>query len=149
MRCIEIAIALSSYLAASAAYPQAPKAGSGGGAPKAASGAPGPPIKAECSPVHFIIARGSNEPQGPGTTKTLADAVAKEIPGVTTEGVVYPARLNFSNILDYLPSSGDGAKAGVSQITQYVKACPQSKVVVAGLSQVRRRVALVGIKALD
>jgi hypothetical protein len=135
MRSQQIGIALFSYLATSAAFPQAPKAAS--------------PIKAECSPVHFIIARGSNEPQGPGTTKMLADAVAKEIPGVTTEGIVYPARLNFSNILNYLPSSGDGVKAGVNQITQYVKACPQSKVVVAGLSQVRGITACITIRALD
>ena len=104
---------------------------SGGGATEKKPGA------SECSPVHFIIGRGSCEPPGAGGLSSLANAIGKEIPGVTMEGVEYAAGLNFSNLLSYVSSSSQGATAGRNQITQYVRRCPQSKIVVTGVSQVR------------
>jgi cutinase len=107
------------------------------GAPKSTSPAGAAAPKQECSPVHFVIGRGSCEPPGPGTLRSLADSVGKEIPGITLEGIDYPAELNFSNLLGYVSSSSAGATAGKNQITRYAKNCPKSKIVVTGVSQVR------------
>jgi hypothetical protein len=117
------------------------------GLPKGISGCPTQPSKtagpgggsapkSECSAVHFVIGRGSCEPPGVGSLRSLADAVGKEIPGITLEGIQYPAELNFSNLLGYVSSSAAGATAGRNQITQYAKSCPKAKIVVTGVSQV-------------
>jgi hypothetical protein len=114
--------------------PAASAASSAGGV-----GGPASATKPECSDVHFIIGRGSCEPPGPGMLRTLAATIGKQVAGVTVEGIDYPASLNFSNLLGYVSSSTSGASAGVRQITQYSKACPKSKIVVMGVSQVSKK----------
>jgi Cutinase len=145
MRSIKITVVLLSCVTAILAQGGAgglgnlPKGMSGcqGQSPNAPSGGEASSKKQECSAVHFIIGRGSCEPPGTGSLRRLADVVGKEIPGITSEGIEYPASLNFSNLLGYVSSSSTGATAGKNQITQYSKRCPNTKIVVTGISQVR------------
>jgi acetylxylan esterase len=91
----------------------------------------------QCSKVHFVVARGSGEPQGVGMLRSFINSVAEAVPGVTSEAIVYPAQLDFNNLLGYVSSERSGVTAGKNQVTAYVKRCPKSKIVVAGVSQVR------------
>ncbi|GAA5911605.1 hypothetical protein JCM8208_005689 [Rhodotorula glutinis] len=45
------------------------------------------------SAVHIIVARGSNEAQGEGVLGQIATMVKSQLPGSTSEGIVYPATL--------------------------------------------------------
>jgi Cutinase len=160
MRSIKIVVTLLSCITAILAQgnaggpPSSPKgtapkgtAGGLGGLPKGMPGcgsqSPSTPSggeasgRQECSDVHFVIGRGSCEPPGAGSLRRLADAVGKEIPRITLEGIDYPASLNFSNLLGYVSSSSTGATSGKNQITAYAKRCPKTKIVVTGISQVR------------
>jgi acetylxylan esterase len=93
--------------------------------------------QAPCAKVHFVVARGSGEPQGEGFLRSLVSAVNGTFPGaVTSEAVVYPAQLNFSNIISYVTSESTGVTAAKNQLTAFVKKCPQTKLVVTGVSQV-------------
>jgi hypothetical protein len=74
--------------------------------------------------------------------RSLVNSVAQAVPGVTSEAIVYPAQLDFNNLLSYVSSERSGVSAGKSQITAYVKRCPKSKIVVTGVSQVRPSVDL-------
>jgi acetylxylan esterase len=102
-----------------------------------------------CSQVHFVVARGSGEPQGVGTLRTLVNSVSQAVPGVTSEAIVYPAQLDFNNLLSYVSSESSGVKAGKNQITAYVRRCPKTKIVVTGVSQVRNRTPILYLKTLD
>jgi len=67
--------------------------------------------------------------------RTLINSVAQTVPGVTSEGIVYPAQLDFNNLLSYVSSERTGVTAGKNQLTAYVRRCPKSKIVVTGVSQ--------------
>jgi len=69
--------------------------------------------------------------------RSFINSVAEAVPGVTSEAIVYPAQLDFNNLLGYVSSERSGVTAGKNQVTAYVKRCPKSKIVVAGVSQVR------------
>ena len=145
MRPIQIIVVLLSCVTGILAQGGAGGAGGIAGLPKGMPGCSNTPAKGpgggesrqtECSAVHFVIGRGSCEPPGTGALNKLAELVGKEIPGVTSEGIEYPAALNFSNLLGYVSSSSTGATAGKNQITAYSKRCSKSKIVVTGISQV-------------
>jgi acetylxylan esterase len=84
-----------------------------------------------CAPVHILVARGSQEPEGEGATGRLATQVKKDIPGATSEAINYPAKLS-----PYPQSEAQGVQACKDQMTAYAKKCPNSKLVLMGYSQV-------------
>ena len=89
--------------------------------------------QAGCSPVHLLVARGSNEWPGPGfELQGLANSIVWSRPGVTYESIDYPALFNESL---YAGSVRDGTNAVKNQLTAYVQRCPGSKVVLLGYSQ--------------
>ncbi len=81
----------------------------------------------------MIVARGSNEPAGVGRIGVVAGNVSQLIPGSTIEPLDYPA--SYDN---YLPSEVDGLAAMTTQITNYVKKCPNGKIALVGWSQVKK-----------
>ncbi|KAF7551382.1 hypothetical protein G7Z17_g5062 [Cylindrodendrum hubeiense] len=84
----------------------------------------------DCKDVHVFLARGNNEPY-PGRQGTLATAICKGLDSCDYEDI------KFYNPLEsiYCDSVFEGAANGISQITAYNKACPNSKLVVSGYSQ--------------
>lgn len=91
---------------------------------------------AECvSGLHMIVARGTGEPEGTGSTGYLAKQVASRIKGSDIEGLDYPATMTDP---DYITSVGEGSDEMRETVREYVKACPDTKVAVMGYSQVRR-----------
>jgi hypothetical protein len=84
-----------------------------------------------CAPVHILVARGSAEPEGEGSTGRLSTTLKRSIPGATSEAINYPAKLS-----PYPQSEAQGVQACKNQMTAYAKRCPQSKVVLMGYSQV-------------
>jgi len=84
-----------------------------------------------CAPIHIIAARASTEDPGAGVIGSLATFIQNDRPGTTLETVDYPATLT-----DYAASSASGTAALKIQLIAYVNACPNSKVVLLGYSQV-------------
>jgi Cutinase len=125
----------------SAKGPKGPISAKGPKGPASAKGPKGAKDQTQCSAVHFVVARGSGEPQGVGMLRGLVNSVAQSVSGVTSEAIVYPAQLDFNNLLSYVSSERSGVSAGKSQITAYVRRCPKSKIVVTGVSQVRNHLA--------
>lgn len=87
---------------------------------------------ASCPSVHMIVARASTELPGTGVIGSLALLVMAKQQGSTLESVKYPALL-----APYAPSSGAGTQATIKAITDMTTACPQTKLVLMGYSQVR------------
>lgn len=92
-----------------------------------------------CAPVNIIVARGSLEAPGAGLLGNIANKTAAGLPGSVITPLDYPAQLD-----PYPPS----VKAGVANMTdllrQQAQACPQTKFVLMGYSQVR----LLGVREL-
>jgi len=86
--------------------------------------------QAACAPVHIIVARASTEQPGYGVTGLMVQQLVKDIPGATSEPIVYPAQL-----APYPQSESQGVEAAKLKITAYVQKCPQAKIVLAGYSQ--------------
>lgn len=96
-----------------------------------------------CAPIHIIAARGSTEAPGPGAIGSLATLIQAANPGTDLESITYPALLSKlerrsrkivgsmlikTNVVPYDLSSSAGTAAVSSQLTAYVKRCPNSKV---------------------
>ncbi len=82
--------------------------------------------------VHMIIARASTEQPGTGIIGTVATQVQQQIPGSDVVAVDYPATLE-----NYVTSESQGVVAMTKLIMDYASACPNSKIVLMGYSQVR------------
>ncbi|GAA5845149.1 hypothetical protein JCM9279_005453 [Rhodotorula babjevae] len=82
------------------------------------------------SAIHIIVARGSNEAQGEGVLGQIATMVKSQLPGSTSEGIVYPATL-----IPYASSEAAGVSAMTSAIQSYTARCPSSRVAYLGYSQ--------------
>ena len=95
----------------------------------AASAAYAAPVSS-CASLHMIVARGSTEPPGEGSVGAITAQIQSLIAGSSSEGIVYPATLE-----DYQSSESQGAAAMVQAITDYVQACPTSKIALLGYSQ--------------
>lgn len=85
---------------------------------------------ASCAPVHILVARGSGEPPGTGAMGSLADLVLQGHPKGTVEAIDYPASLD-----PYIESVTKGIDAVTEQLTDYVHKCPDSQIVLMGVSQ--------------
>ena len=98
--------------------------------------------QSSCAPVHIIAARGSTEAPGPGAMASLAALIQAAYPGTDLESINYPAKL-----FPYDDSSAQGTAATTSQLTNYVNACPNSKIVMIGYSQVSHYMEPVELEA--
>ncbi|GME37395.1 Cutinase [Neofusicoccum parvum] len=81
-----------------------------------------------CSAVHILIARGTTE-EYPGDMGSLANLIIANNDDADYEDIIYPATFN------YISSTQQGMQASMSQLTTYVEACPDSKIILLGYSQ--------------
>lgn len=86
--------------------------------------------RASCSDVHLFLARGTTESY-PGLLGSLTTLVTDAINGSTYENILYPATQEGST-----PSYEEGIANGTAQVQAYAEACPDSKLVLLGYSQV-------------
>lgn len=84
---------------------------------------------AACPPVHMIVARASGEPPGEGRIASLATMLKQQIPGSTSEALVYPAKIPYSGSIPV------GVAAMKAAIARYTESCPTGKLVILGYSQ--------------
>jgi len=84
---------------------------------------------AVCPPVHIIVARASGEPQGEGIIGSLASTLKQQIPGATSEALVYPAKIPYEGSISV------GVTNMKAAIANYTQSCPTGKVVILGYSQ--------------
>lgn len=84
------------------------------------------------SGVGMIVARASTEAPGTGVIGSVANDVAKQIPGSTITAVDYPATLE-----NYTTSEGQGVAAMTVLVQNFTTSCPGAKMVLMGYSQVR------------
>lgn len=87
------------------------------------------PAPAACPPVHMIVARASGEPPGEGRIASLATLLKQQIPGSTSEALVYPAKMPYSGSIPV------GVTAMKVAIAKYTQSCPTGKLVILGYSQ--------------
>jgi acetylxylan esterase len=90
---------------------------------------PAPPAPAACPPVHMIVARASGESPGEGRIASLATLLKQQIPGSTSEALVYPAKMPYSGSIPL------GVTAMKAAIAKYTQSCPTGKLVILGYSQ--------------
>ena len=86
--------------------------------------------RAACADVHLFLARGTTEGY-PGLLGSLATMVTDSINGSTYENIMYPATQEGET-----PSYQEGIANGTAQVQSYAAACPDSKLVLLGYSQV-------------
>ncbi|KAK2594742.1 hypothetical protein QQS21_007540 [Conoideocrella luteorostrata] len=86
--------------------------------------------RADCAPTHLLVARGSNERPGYGILQSLASSIVEANDGATMEPINYPAKLR-----PYGPSVSAGVDAVKKQLSDYVQACPDAKILLLGYSQ--------------
>jgi cutinase-like protein len=85
-----------------------------------------------CANVEVVFARGTFEPAGVGATgQAFVDALSARLPGrsVDVYAVNYPASLNFGQ-------ATDGIADASNRIQSIAAACPPTKIVLGGYSQV-------------
>ena len=96
-------------------------------------------INGVCRPVTYIFARGTTEignmglTVGPALESALETAFGAN--KVATQGVTYPADVSGAITGATNPSAAQGAKTMASLTQQVLKACPSTKVILAGYSQ--------------
>lgn len=78
----------------------------------------------------MILARGTTESY-PGLLGTLTNKILDDVPGSDYENIIYPATQEGST-----PSYREGIRNGTAQLKRYASACPESKIVLLGYSQV-------------
>jgi acetylxylan esterase len=83
----------------------------------------------ECAAVHLIVARGSFEAAGEGTSASFSSLIKRQIPGATSEALKYPARIPYKGSMEV------GVANLKLAIAEYTRACPESKIVLVGYSQ--------------
>ncbi|KKY15921.1 putative acetyl xylan esterase [Diplodia seriata] len=87
--------------------------------------------RAACADIHVFGARETTVSAGFGSAGTVVDLILAAHPGATSEAIDYPAAGGDS----YGSSVQTGTKNVASQVESYVKACPESKIVMVGYSQ--------------
>lgn len=83
--------------------------------------------------LKMFVSRGTGEDMGPGVTKAVVDIIADQIDGSDIQPILYPA--TWENPV-YTTSVGNGTRLIRKSITEYAKACPDSKMAFFGYSQV-------------
>lgn len=83
--------------------------------------------------LYLLVARGTEEEKGAGVLEIVAKDIAKKIDDSKVVPIVYPAK---AIVPTYSDSVAKGAMAVHDNITEYAKACPQSKIAYLGYSQV-------------
>jgi acetylxylan esterase len=83
-----------------------------------------------CPPVQVITARGSTEPAGEGSMGILAAKVAFSNQCGARAAVDYPA-----SVSSYAESTFAGTASLTYQLTEFVEKCPDSQIVLLGVSQ--------------
>ncbi|SPO07250.1 related to acetylxylan esterase precursor [Cephalotrichum gorgonifer] len=87
----------------------------------------------KCAPgLQIFVARGTNEPPGPGASGLLAEAVVDKIPGSAFEAIDYPAS---DEDPVYFDSVRNGTDAVRQSLIDYSGACPDGKISLFGYSQ--------------
>ena len=84
--------------------------------------------------AHFIVARASTEPPGTGIIGVIARRAARQLAGSDVVAVDYPAEL--SSLAVYIESETQGVVEMTRLVNEYAVACPASKIVIMGYSQV-------------
>lgn len=87
------------------------------------------PAPAACPSVHMIVARASGEPPGEGRISSLANLLKQQIPGSTSEALIYPAKMPYSGSIPI------GVSAMKAAVAKYTQSCPMGKLVILGYSQ--------------
>ena len=88
----------------------------------------------KCAPgLQIFVARGTNEPPGPGASGLLAEAVVDKIPDSAFEAIDYPAS-DADPV--YFDSVRNGTDAVRQSLIDYTGACPDGKIAILGYSQV-------------
>ncbi|KAM0276283.1 hypothetical protein ACHAQH_006913 [Verticillium albo-atrum] len=82
--------------------------------------------------LQIIISRGTGEDAGAGESGKLGNALLERIPGSNITANPYPASWDEPV---YFISVATGALTLASILTQYVEACPESKIAIIGYSQ--------------
>ncbi|KAI1844223.1 hypothetical protein JX266_009514 [Neoarthrinium moseri] len=87
----------------------------------------------ECAKgLKMFVSRGTNEPMGAGETGKVVKVISEQIDGSDYEAIRYPASFENPN---YFLSVGNGTRLLKETITEYARACPDSKMAVFGYSQ--------------
>jgi hypothetical protein len=91
----------------------------------------------DCRPYHVFIARGSDEPY-PGRLGNLTQQICEKLGGTDDcgfENIEYPAKSTAWGAEEWCKSAAKGAANGQSQVKAHVEKCPDSKLIIVGLSQ--------------
>lgn len=83
--------------------------------------------------LYMIIARGTNEPRGPGDLGRVANRLLDRIENSAIRPVTYPA--TYTNPY-HVDSIKNGSNAAREAIVDYATKCPQGKMALLGYSQV-------------
>lgn len=87
---------------------------------------------AQCpSGAHIVVARGSEEAQGPGVLGPVAERIKNLVPGSDIESLIYPALFE-----PYNPSQMAGVAAMTQLVGDFTHQCPDTKIIILGYSQV-------------
>lgn len=88
----------------------------------------------KCAPgLKMFVSRGTGESTPLGATKALVDTIANQISGSSIQPILYPATWEDPV---YMSSVANGTRLVRKAITEYAKACPDSKMALFGYSQV-------------
>ena len=90
--------------------------------------------------LKMFVSRGTGELTELGETKALVDNIAKQIDGSNIQPILYPA--SFDDPV-YMVSVSNGTRLVRKAITEYAKACPDSKMALFGYSQVETMIILI------
>lgn len=85
--------------------------------------------QSRCSPVHIIVCRASGEAPGEGTISSLSSLLKQQIPGATSEALVYPAKIPYAGSI---PIGVANLKTAVAT---YTNSCPAGRLIIIGYSQ--------------
>lgn len=82
--------------------------------------------------LHFIIARGTTEPQGPGDSGRVVERIIERIENSSYESVVYPATFTDPYHTQSIKNGSDAARKAIAD---YAEKCPDGKMALIGYSQ--------------
>lgn len=92
-----------------------------------------------CPDIHVFGARETTASAGYGSSATVVNAILSAYPGSTAEAISYPACGGQSSCgsVSYSSSVQQGIAAAASAVNSFYNECPNTRLVLAGYSQVR------------